>query len=177
MAELSGLVRAELARHDWAALRCRCRGTAEHVPELFEILLTAETARDAFGYSLDGHVECDTNIDECTPAAVGVILAALAGEVPPFVGHHFLATLSRVAAGWDTAGPAVPGRVGDDCRAAVREGLWPLLQRGLGGTADDAETVADIIEWFGLDDERSVYYQDLLRARVVARTKRRTPKW
>ncbi|MBW8706040.1 hypothetical protein MBT84_41140 [Streptomyces sp. MBT84] len=72
---VSALVRAESARHDWKSLACMCGDSAEHVPLLFETVITAETPRDMIGYTLDGHVEGDTNITECTAPAVGVIMA------------------------------------------------------------------------------------------------------
>ncbi|MFB7382994.1 hypothetical protein ACFC6U_35490 [Kitasatospora purpeofusca] len=171
---VSELVRAELARHDWTVLRCVCGGSAEHLPLLFETLLTAGTPQDAFGYSLDGHVECDTVIDECTPPAVGVILAALAGEVSPTVRREFLDTLVRVSAGSDFSGTPSGDRVGGECRALAQEGFWVLLRIGLDGSAEDADAVADICECFDLGDRKSTYYQALLRDRVRARTKRRT---
>ncbi|MFF3609724.1 hypothetical protein [Streptomyces sp. NPDC002463] len=49
-------MRAEPARHDWSALNCACGDSAEHVPLLFETLLTAESPEAAFGYGLSGHV-------------------------------------------------------------------------------------------------------------------------
>ncbi|MER5863345.1 hypothetical protein [Kitasatospora sp. NPDC002040] len=172
---VSALVRAELARHDWTALRCICGDSAEHVPLLFEALLTAETPRDAFGYSLDGHVEEGTVIHECTPPAVGVILAALAGEVAPTVRREFLDTLVRVAAGSDCTDASPVEWAGDECRAVAQEGFWLLVQIGLSGSADDADAVADICEYFNLGGQKSAHYQALLRERVQAKTKRRAP--
>ncbi|MGW5779090.1 hypothetical protein [Streptomyces sp. NPDC003863] len=49
-------VRAEPARHDWSALNCACGDSAEHVPLLFETLLTAGSPEAAFGYGLSGQV-------------------------------------------------------------------------------------------------------------------------
>ncbi|ADI08816.1 hypothetical protein SBI_05696 [Streptomyces bingchenggensis BCW-1] len=51
------LVRAELARHEWAALRCGCGESAEHVPLMFEAILTAGTPQDMIEYTLDNHLE------------------------------------------------------------------------------------------------------------------------
>ncbi|MFD9487052.1 hypothetical protein [Streptomyces sp. NPDC059991] len=173
---VSELVRAELARHDWTTLRCICGDSAEHLPLLFETLLTAETLQDSFGYSLDGHVEYGTVINECTPPAVGVILAALAGEVSPTIRSEFLDTLVRVAAGSDCRGASPVEWAGDECRAMAQEGFWVLVHIGLSGSAEDADAVADICEYFNLGDQKSAYYQALLRDRVQAKTKRRAAR-
>ncbi|MGW8760957.1 hypothetical protein ACWGN5_00495 [Streptomyces sp. NPDC055815] len=173
---VSELVRAELARHDWSALRCACGDSAEHVPLLFETLLTAESPQDAFGYDLSGHVEDTCFIAECTGPAIGVILAALAGEVLPEVRSDFLETLLCAAygSGYDDASPSA--REKDEFRAMVREGFWLLMQAGLTGSAQDAEAVADLCEYYELGDQKSAHYQALLRERVRAKTKRRVAR-
>jgi hypothetical protein len=171
---VSELVRAELGRHDWKSLACICGDSAEHVPLLFETLIAAETPRDMIGYTLDGHVEADTNITECTVPAVGVIMAALAGELSLLARGVFLQTLVRVAAGAGDGGEWPAGwELGDECRARVQEGFWLLVQIGLTGSADDADTVADICEYFDLGDQKSAHYQALLRERARLKTKRR----
>ncbi|MGX4735063.1 hypothetical protein [Kitasatospora griseola] len=171
--DVSELVRVELARHDWTALSCACGDSAEHLPLVFEALLTAESPQDARGYYLTGHVEYSCLIAECTGPAIGVILAALAGEVSPAVRSEFLETLLCAAygSGYDTASPSA--RAKDEFRAMVREGFWLLMQAGLTGSAQDAETVADLCEYYDLGDQKSTHYQSLLRERVRAKTKRR----
>ncbi|MFG2820966.1 hypothetical protein ACGFX4_16255 [Kitasatospora sp. NPDC048365] len=173
---VSELVRAELARHDWTALTCACLDSAEHLPLVFETLLTAESPQDARGYALSGHVEYSGIIAECTGPAIGVILAALAGEVSPAVRSEFLETLACAAygSGYDTAPPAA--RANDEFRAMVREGFWLLMQAGLTGSAQDAEAVADLCEYYDLGDQKSAYYLLLLRERVRAKSKRRVAR-
>ncbi|MFF7459208.1 hypothetical protein [Kitasatospora sp. NPDC008115] len=170
---VSDLVRAELARHDWTALTCACLDSAEHLPLVFETLLGAETPQEAFGYSLSGHVEYSGIIAECSAPAGGVILAALAGELSPMVRSEFLDTLLRVAYGSEHDDAPSSARAEDEFRTVVREGFWLLMQAGLAGSAQDAETVADLCEYYDLGDQKSAYYQSLLRARVRAKTKRR----
>ncbi|MFF4104093.1 hypothetical protein [Streptomyces sp. NPDC001903] len=92
------LVRAELRRVDWASLKCGCGDSAEHVPLLFEAIITAEAPRDMIGYTLDDHVEGGTVIFECTPPAVGVIMASLAGDLSTPARDVLLQTLLFVAA-------------------------------------------------------------------------------
>ncbi|MEV5969306.1 hypothetical protein [Streptomyces sp. NPDC051921] len=171
----SELVRAELARHDWAALGCGCGDGAEHVPLLFETILEAETVRDMRGYTLQDHIVVDTSLYECTPPAVGVVLAALAGHVSPPAREELLEALSYIAIGASHApGGLSPeeARLEEGCRAAAHEGFWVLAHIGLTGNAYEAETVADICAALGLGGDKYADYQHLLRGRVEARTKR-----
>ncbi|MFE1416103.1 hypothetical protein ACFW6F_35700 [Streptomyces sp. NPDC058746] len=126
------------------------------------------------GYTLDGHVEESSVNFECTGPAVGVIMAALAGELSALARDVLLQTLWYVAAGSGghdpTAGDEGPGQ---ESRRHVQEGFWRLVQIGLTGTAEDAETVADIFESFGLGGDEAAFHQAELRERVRAKTKRR----
>ena len=54
----------------------------------------------------------------------------------------------------------------------AQEGFWVLVQIGLTGTAEDAETVADICEYFELGGDKAAFYQAELRERMRAKTKR-----
>lgn len=128
---VSELVRAELRRVDWASLKCGRGESAEHVPLLIEAVITAETARDMIGYTLDGHVEESTVIFECTPPAVGVSMAALAGDLSTPARDALLQTLSFVAAGSGDYGPIAEGTsLGEGCRHHAREGFWRLSRSG-----------------------------------------------
>ncbi|MFE9804238.1 hypothetical protein ACFYP6_36280 [Streptomyces goshikiensis] len=125
------------------------------------------------GYTLDGHIEESTIIFECTPPAVGVIMAALAGDLSTLPQDVLLQTLWFVAAGSGDYGPTAGSEgLGEGCRQHVQEAFWRLVQIGLTGTAEDAETVADICESFGLRGDIAVFYQTELRGRVHAKTKR-----
>ncbi|MFI6061648.1 hypothetical protein [Streptomyces sp. NPDC051286] len=140
---------------------------------MIEAIITAETAQDMIGYTLDGHVEISTIIFECTPPAVGVIMAALAGELSILARGVLLQTLSFVAAGSGDYEPDTEGAsLGDECRHHAEEGFWGLAQIGLTGSADDAETVADICEYFGLGGDKAAFYQAQLRERMRSKTKR-----
>jgi hypothetical protein len=171
--EVSELVRAELRRVDWASLECGCGDSAEHVPLLIETIITAETPRDMIGYTLDGHVGESTIIFDCTPPAVGVIMAALAGDLSTLARDVLLQTLAFVAAGCDGYELDTEGAgLGNGCRIHAQEGFWGLVQIGLTGTAEDAETVADICEYFELGGDKAAFYQAELRERMRAKTKR-----
>ncbi|OEJ22316.1 hypothetical protein BGK67_32655 [Streptomyces subrutilus] len=143
------------------------------MPLLIEAIITAETPRDMIGYTLDGHVEESTIIFECTQPAVGVIMAALAGDLSILARDVLLQTLSFVAAGSSDDEPDAEGAgLGDGCRRHAQEGFWGLVQIGLTGSADDAETVADICEYFGLGGDKSAFYQAQLRERMRAKARR-----
>jgi hypothetical protein len=170
---VSELVHAELRRVDWASLECGCGDSAEHVPLLIETIVNAENPQDMIGYTLDGHVEESTIIFECTPPTVGVIMAALAGDLSTLARDVLLQTLWFVAAGSGDCQPTPEGTaLGEGCRRHVQEGFWRLVQIGLTGTAEDAETVADICESFGLGGDKAAFYQAELRDRVRTKTKR-----
>ncbi|WP_405798480.1 hypothetical protein [Streptomyces sp. NBC_01506] len=175
MGVISELVRAELDRHDWDALRCGCGGTAGHVPTMFEAIIEAGTPGDMVGHTLDNHLEVGTNLFEVSVPAVGVLLAALAGDLSPLARAEFMITLWRLASGESHSTEVAAGRagLGDECRAGCREGLWVVGRTGLTGSADEAEMAADIVEFIDLDEERSAYYQPLLRDRTRTKTKRR----
>lgn len=84
-----------------------------------------------------------------------------------------LQTLWFVAAGFSDYGPTAGSEsLGEGCRHHVQEGFWRLVQIGLTGTAEDAETVADICESFGLGGDKAGFYQAELRDRVHAKAKR-----
>lgn len=167
------LVRAELRRVDWASLKCGCGDSAEHVPFLIETIITAETPQDMIGYTLDGHVEESAIIFECTPPATGVIMAALAGDLSTLARDVLLQTLLFVAAGSSDYGLTAQGAgLGKACRLHAQQGFWRLVQIGLTGTVEDADTVADICEYFELGGDKSAFYQAELRERVRAKSKR-----
>ncbi|MFF3015729.1 hypothetical protein [Streptomyces sp. NPDC057939] len=62
--------------------------------------------------------------------------------------------------------------MGEECGRHARAGFWRLVHIGLTGTADDAETVADICEHFGLGGDSTAFYQAELRERMRAKAKR-----
>ncbi|MFJ9824389.1 hypothetical protein ACIRSU_08425 [Streptomyces sp. NPDC101160] len=169
---VSELVRTELARHDWASLGCGCGDGAEHLPLMFEAILEAGSARDMSGYTLDGHVEWNGEIFACTPPAVAVVMAALAGELSPPARDELVDTLWRVSAAEFYPDHAIEERT----RSAAVGGFWPLVRIGLTGNAERALTVADIVEWLELDAERGEHYRRLLRERALAKTKRPRPR-
>lgn len=153
---------AELNRYDWSQFRCGCRGTAEHVPALFKLLVGAENPSDAYGVTLDGHLEVDGNLFEVAVPAVGVILAGMTGDLLPSSRLELLEALWRVLAGesHSTERSLGRGRLGDECRYKAREGIWVILQEGFG---KQGEMVSEILELIDLDDARLAYYSEMLK--------------
>ncbi|WP_157748950.1 hypothetical protein [Micromonospora echinospora] len=162
------LVLAELSRYDWSQFRCGCRGTAEHVPEIFRAIVDAVEPEDAYGAVLDGHLEVEGNLFEVAVPAVGVILAALAGDLSTSSRSELLETLWRLVGGDSHHTEMALGRtrLGDECRHKAREGIWVILQEGFG---KHGEEVIDILELIDLDEARHGYYAEILKRRKKAR--------
>lgn len=163
-------VRHELDRHNWAALGCGCGRSAEHVPTMFEAIITAQSREDFAGRTLFNHLEIATDVVECAVPAVGVILAALAGRLSAPARHLLLETLYTVVAGGTHDSELQMGNwdLDEQCRGKAREGLWTVLQVGLTGDAHDADLAADICELVDPDGPRSAFYQARLRERTAA---------
>ncbi|MFF9194331.1 hypothetical protein ACF09L_03910 [Streptomyces sp. NPDC014779] len=169
--ELDELVKEELARHDWAALPCGCGDSAEHVPLLFEAILTAETEQQLRGYSLDGHVVRDGDLFACTPAAVGVTMAALSGGASAPARAELVHTLWRVA-----IAEFAPDELTGQVRDAVTEGLWPLVRAGLAGRPHVAESVATVLASLDARGDRVAHYRKLLDERAASKGRRWTSR-
>jgi hypothetical protein len=161
----SRLVRAELARHDWSRLRCGCGGTAGHVPEIFEGILSAETPDDVFGMTLEGHLEVDGAIFEVALSAVSVILASLAGPLPDFAFDQLMAMLWCIAEGQPHPSEVELGytSLGDECRFKMREGSILLLHYAVDRRDSTAGEILDLI---GEDGNLGTYYSSNLTGTV-----------
>jgi hypothetical protein len=127
------------------------------VPEIFERILAAESASEAVGYSLDGHLEVETNLFEAAVPAVSVILAALAGPISEFSRGQLIAVLWYIVSGDSHHSEVAFGRsrLGDECRLKAREGIWVILHLAVNW---HDETAFDILSLVDLDEGRSGYY-------------------
>ncbi|MGW5659344.1 hypothetical protein ACWEWG_04455 [Streptomyces sp. NPDC003758] len=161
---VSRLVRAELGRFDWGKLRCGCGGTAEHIPEIFERLVEAESAEETFGAELEGHLEVQGELFEVAVPAVSVILAALADTLCDTSRNYLLAMLGSVVLGEAHPSEAARGRTHLDreCQLRAREGLPLIFREALTG---DSEIAVEILEVVDIDDERVDYYRRLAQNR------------
>ncbi|MEO3746642.1 hypothetical protein [Plantactinospora sp. B5E13] len=133
------------------------------MPALFRSLIDVEDPSDVYGVTLDGHLEVDGNLFEVAVPAIGVILAAMTGDLLPSSRLELLEALWRVLAGesHSTERSIGRGRLGDECRHKAREGIWVILQEGFG---KHGEIVGEILELIDLDDARLAYYAEILKA-------------
>jgi hypothetical protein len=133
------LVRAELEAVDWAGLRLAKPGD---VPETVERLLSAATqdvAERAYG-QLASRVVPEGNLHEGAAHLVPVLLAALAGPLPP---NARVAAVDLLAEICDGEGDDDLGRA---CRRAAAEGTWLLYGLLLDGDARLREWALHVLD-------------------------------
>ncbi|MFB6983139.1 hypothetical protein [Streptomyces scopuliridis] len=161
----------ELARHDWAALRCGCHESGAHLPETFTRLLEARSVEETAGYGLAGHLEEQSMLFQVAPHAVPVILAALTEDLPAYVRGHLLTTLWQLVTGESHRSESEAGEpeLEEECCAAAREGIWVLYREAVSG---DTETALDILEFVDPDTDRF----EAFRSATAARAGKRLPR-
>ncbi|MEU8659931.1 hypothetical protein [Actinoplanes philippinensis] len=139
---------AEIGRHDWSRLRCGCGEPAGHVADMFRTLIRAPEAGDASGVDFDGHLERLGGLYEPAVPAVGVILAALAGEPPAHARADLIFLLAILVSGDSHPDEEARGlhTLGADVRHRAREGIWVILRHVFGPDRDDAGTILEIID-------------------------------
>ncbi|WP_285737866.1 hypothetical protein [Kitasatospora phosalacinea] len=127
------------------------------MPDIFRTVLEAEKAQDAVGIFLEGHLEVEGNLFEASVPAVGVILAALCGELSDYARSQLLQTLWVLSCGESHHSEVLHGRsrLGDECRLRAREGIWLVAAEGFGR---NRELAADILEVVDLNEDRASYY-------------------
>ncbi|MGW2373005.1 hypothetical protein [Kitasatospora sp. NPDC001683] len=116
------VVRTEIGRHDWDAMRCGCGHPATHLPAALLRLVNARTQGEATFAEMDDHVMIQSNLMEPAPAATAVVLAALADPTltTPVARTTLLHLLLCFSAG-DTAQQ-------EECEALIRGGTWILYR-------------------------------------------------
>ena len=134
----SRIVRAELERHDWAALRCGCGRSGTHLPAMLGRYAAAETYAEVSDHALDGHVVDDWNLFEVAVPAVGVILATLAGDVERAVREYLTTVL------WHIVCSDSP--LAEECRVLAREGIWLLARYAVEHGDHAALDVLEVID-------------------------------
>ncbi|WP_109777819.1 hypothetical protein [Streptomyces sp. CG 926] len=156
------VVTIELQRHDWAALRCGCGKSGAHIPSSFTALLEARTLGETVGHTLDGHLERESMLFQVAPIAVPAILAALTCDLPPFTRAHFLNMLWYLVTGESHSTEVAAGlpELEEECRFAVREGIWLIYKEA---TSGDSETSFDILEFVDLDSGRFEHFRAMVK--------------
>ncbi|MET9290667.1 hypothetical protein [Streptomyces sp. NPDC003077] len=152
------LIEWEISRQDWAAMRCGCGDSAEHLaPDLLRLADDRAVGEEANGAGFEEHVWSPVLLWEPAPAVTTVALAALADPIPPEVRHRFLDLLQHMVAGEGT--DAASARRGLDlperCRALARQGLWLLYEEVASGrSVSAAGTAFEILSVVEPDRER-----------------------
>lgn len=122
------LVEVEAERYNWGAMRCGCGWTAGHLGPMLVEMARAQTAEEASKYQIGDHLLSAVYLTAPSVPTASVILAALTGDISGAARHVFFELLLSLAAGEGTAlDPALAGRdLVEECRVAIRNGLWIL---------------------------------------------------
>ncbi|MFC4080142.1 hypothetical protein [Amycolatopsis samaneae] len=148
------LAREEIRRTDWESLPVM-GDRSKRVPGSIAGLLLATSNAEAERYywELENCVVVQGQLFEAAPAVVPVLLAALVEGVSPAAKPHVLELLFQLVAGEADEEAAARGnpKLGDECRARAREGLW-ILYGELGGKFDYA--ARDILDRVEVDRDR-----------------------
>jgi hypothetical protein len=149
----SDLVRFEIDRHDWAAMRCGCGKSAGHLAA--ELLAFADGSDPG---TLDYHfLPAGEVLVEPSFPVLEVLLAVLAADPPTAqLAEYYGQVLALVG---DTAyDPGFYGRGRDliaESRAIARRGLWLFYAEVLSGRDIDAAGYAfEILELIEEDESR-----------------------
>ncbi|WP_188191460.1 hypothetical protein [Nonomuraea sp. SYSU D8015] len=154
------MVRTELSRHDWGALRAM-GGEADRVPESILALVSSETEDEAWAayWELENYVVVQGQLFEASQHMVPVLLAALAGEIPQAARKALLELLLQLVSGESDAEEMERGNsdLGSICRKNAREGIWIIYRELCSGYYDLAR---DILEVIDLDRDRLAHFMN-----------------
>ncbi|MFJ3766790.1 hypothetical protein ACIPQJ_20350 [Streptomyces sp. NPDC090082] len=150
----------EVDRIDWQAYACRC-GERGHVGEDLRRIISARSAAETGGATLEGHVEDEVMIAPVAVPATGVIMAALQEDLRAETRDELMLVLWRVVLG------AVDEREKAEIHDRVRDGLWILYREAARG---DTESALEILEHVEHDSARLAHF----RAAAAPRLKKRT---
>ncbi|KOX21553.1 hypothetical protein ADK67_26590 [Saccharothrix sp. NRRL B-16348] len=145
------LVDVEIERYDWAAMRCGCGASADHVVMDLRALVEGNGDPDTLWESLGDHLLPKGHIlVEPTPAALSVSLAAVASGVTDPARTRLL-DLVGAFVGDNLQVPGFDHRsLLDECQAAARRAMWIFYAEIFFGTSASAIYAAfelvDILE-------------------------------
>lgn len=134
------IVELEIARHNWSALQCGCKGSASHVAATLLRLARAETDEEASFEGIDGHVFAPSVLYELAVPVVSVALASLADDLSSVARNSFLELLLLLVSGEGQSPEAVrQGRdLPNECVATARNGIWLLYSEMFSGRSVDS---------------------------------------
>ncbi|MEI8379588.1 MAG: hypothetical protein WCJ09_05640 [Planctomycetota bacterium] len=124
------LVECELQRVDWSQFM-EANGPATNIPDTFRRLLSARTPEDANAayWEIENHAFVQGGLFEASLPLVPVILSALVDmNRPRNTRIQLLEILYHIVSGvphLDEVARGLHG-LGDQCKAAARDGLWVL---------------------------------------------------
>ncbi|MFE5588916.1 hypothetical protein [Streptomyces sp. NPDC056549] len=151
----------EIDRIDWDAYACRC-GERGHVGEDLRRIISARSAAETGGVTLDGHVEDEVMLAPVAVPATGVIMAALQEELSADTRDELMLTLWRVVLGGDDE--SVKREICD----RVRDGIWTLYREA---TRGDTESALEILEYVERDSARLEHFRRAVAPRLAKRTR------
>jgi len=147
------LVEVEARRYNWGALGCGCLSTAAHLGTELVELARAQNAAEASQYHIEDHILRAVYLTAPAVPTASVVLAALTGDISDAARHVFFDLLLALAAGEGTAlDPDLAGRdLVEECRAAIRNGLWILYAEVMHPVSVD--TASNAFETLSLVEE------------------------
>ena len=141
----------ELGLYAWSTLPCRRCKSAEHVPGDLLRMARAQTLDEAEPSGIDFHVIQDSWAAETAVPVARALMAGLTDRsISPAARHRFLELLSSFTVVDDED-------IAEECKDAVRTGIWALYEEVLSGRAkgtagyaywllQDVETVPSRLE-------------------------------
>ncbi|MFI1177012.1 hypothetical protein [Streptomyces melanogenes] len=155
------IARAEIRRHDWAAIRCGCGLPASHLLDgLLEDVLTCTPAAL---HAIDGHAFEGSFLRDPAPAVASVTLGMLADGLTPRQAEHVLWLVVQLAAG--EGGDEAPDSSSLYARTfrVLRGGLTLIYREFLNNPwgRQEARDLLDILE---AEQGKPAFYEELLRS-------------
>jgi hypothetical protein len=134
---LNALVQHQLETVDWSAQRVIAGRSGADVPAAVERLLAASSDDEAEAayWLLDNRVVVQGQLFQAALPLVDVLLAALAGPLPPIARVYVADLLVEIAKGVPDESELARGNgtLEDDVRRAARAGLWLIYSLCLDG--------------------------------------------
>ena len=154
------LIDVEIGRYDWSAFECGCTRTAAHLADDLRRLVEAQSEEEARALHIENHALIQSIPQPPAEAVASVLMAALAGELPP--GARFVCL--------DLLGGLVfnDGEYSEErCQEIARQGLW-LLYRDV-WSGDSPGIVANayyVLRAIETEEQRLRTYRDSGRIKL-----------
>ncbi|MFD9355108.1 hypothetical protein [Streptomyces sp. NPDC060031] len=156
------IARAEIRRHDWAAIRCACGQPASHLLDglLDDVLTGAPGALHA----MDGHAFEGSFLRDPAPAVASVALGMLADGLTPQQAEHVLWLLLQLGCGEGGDEDPESSSLYAECFRVLRTGLVLIYREFLNNPWGRAEA-GDLLDILEADPQKlAFYHEELLRS-------------